>query len=130
MIYTAVERAKKEELQNLLDCYKSNVEFCGSKDELKRRYPGGYKKLRHQINDCLNAYLQETCAGTKVSSKTTKDDIEKLWIPRKKDISVAIDEFSSDKILECILTFLSEVVVYLGGLMELPIDFPDDEVNK
>ena len=130
MIYSAVEREKKQELQNLLDCYKSNIEYCGSKDALKKQYPGGYKKLRHNIGECLNAYLNEAWQGTHVSSKTTVEDIKKLWAPREKEIKIAIEEFSSDKIFDIIITFLSEVVCYFEGSMDLPVLFPDEEVTQ
>lgn len=109
MIGDANEIQKKAELQQILDKFKRNVEGVGSMDELKRQYPTGYAKLRASINEIGNAYA--ACALKNVHAYIPDTEVQKTWGNKSKEISHAINNFSSDDVQKIISTFISELMM-------------------
>lgn len=119
MIYSKAERKKKEELQSLLDIYKKNVDFCGSKEALIEKHSKGYKGLKEDIYKSLNSYIKEAIDGTHICSGTSNDDVLSYWKPHETKIKEAIEEYSSDKVFDIIVEFLSEMMWYFKGYLDL-----------
>lgn len=43
-----------DQLENKLEVLKKNTDYCGSREELKKKYPKGYQNLEKEINKLAN----------------------------------------------------------------------------
>lgn len=108
MIGTANELQKKNELQNILDKYRRNVEGVGSVEKLKAQYPGGYAKLRADIKNAGNAYVAS--AVSNIRAYIPDSEVQKTWGDKCKELTNAINNYSSDEVQKIVSNFISELM--------------------
>lgn len=106
-------------LQESLDSLKKNVEIVGSIEELKAKYPKGYKKLIAVINKDLVNLRNSIYTGVRIDDGILDEEILKqMWGDRSKEITKNVKRtFSADAIARIYTDYVLELVKAFPGLI-------------
>lgn len=106
-------------LQESLDSLKKNVEIVGSIEELKAKYPKGYKKLIAVINKDLVNLRNSIYTGVRIDDGILDEEILKqMWGDRSKEITKNVKRtFSADAIARIYTDYVLELVKTFPGLI-------------